>query len=360
MKRLLLVAALALLGYVGWQARWQPTYEAAELERLRTIIEAEVRTWVAEGRLARPDGFVYAVDVAQLAEHAARARDRALYDQLTRVGRGFVIDRAEDPYTQGMVAWRLRPGVAPDASGTTEGLRMARALWRGAEAFGLPADRALAERLVEAWLRHATVDHGVWMVRNYFNLGTRAFANDSFMIDYDADFVARAGRGKPAWQEAAARSVDLTRAARAPSGLLRSMVQGDVRTLMPKLDVRVFAPNDVVQLNNVCTVAETVVEQAPELGRGVLDFARQQPQPLRRYFRAETGAPVHEAEAEITSMTCLARLAARLGEPEARADFAYRAVFHWRTFSETWPSPRAYTASEVLLAIDALLERRES
>ncbi len=31
--------------------------------------------------------------------------------------------------------------------------------------------------------RHAAEEQGVWMIRNYFNLGTRSFANNSFLVD---------------------------------------------------------------------------------------------------------------------------------------------------------------------------------
>ncbi len=87
----------------------------------------------------------------------------------------------------------------------------------------------------------------------------------------------------------------------------------------------------------------------------MLDFAYDAPRPLRRYFRGRDGEPVGEVRAEITSLTCLARLAARLGETRAQAHFGERAVWHWRTFVKGWQPPRAYTASEVLLTIDALL-----
>lgn len=347
----LVLGVCALGAYVGW-SRWQRTYDPAELARIRTTIEQEVRRWVAEGDLARDDGFVYAVDVAQLMEHAARVGDDALFTALRDYAVAhLVLDREDDPYTRGFVAWRHRPGVPPDASGTTEALRLARALWLGAA----PADRALARRVLDGYVRHAAIDHDVWMVRNYFNLGTRAFANDSFLIDYDPDLLRQAAAEDPALEDAAARSLDLVRRARAPSGLLYSMIQGDVRTLMPRLDLSVFSPNDVVQLNNACTVAETVTGSAPEIARGVLDFAYDARRPLRRYFRGRDGEPVGETRAEITSLTCLARLAARLGDARAAAHFGERAVWHWRTFAEGWQAPRAYTASEVLLAIDALL-----
>jgi len=348
------LGVVALGAYVGW-SRFTRTFDPTELVALRARVEAEVTVWVSRGELARGDGYVYAVDVAQLMEHAARAGRADLFASLRTYAEGhLVIDDPEDPYTRGFVLWRTRPGAARDASGTTEALRLARALWIS----GTPADLALARTLLDGYARHATVDHDVWMVRNYFNLGTRAFANDSFLVDYDPDLLFATGDRR--FVDLARRSVDLVRRARAPSGLLYAMIQGDVRTLLPRLDLSVFSPNDVVQLNNACTVAETVVDSAPEVARGVLDFAYDAPRPLARYFRGRDGEPVGETRAEITSLTCLARLAARLGDARAAAHFGERAVWHWRTFVGGWQSPRAYTASEVLLAIDALLASPES
>ncbi len=344
---LVVALAVALVGYVGW-VRWTPRLDVAELRALRARLHASVTDWVERGTLARTDGHTYTVDLAQLLEHAARSGDAALYGKLRAIAAPLVLERPDDPYTRGFVAWR---DGAPDASGTTEALRLARALWLGAERFGEAGDRALAREVLEGYARHAATDHGVWLVRNYFNLGTRAFANDSFLVDYDPDLLA----GVPGFEEVAARSLELVRRARAPSGLLYAMVQPDLRTLLPRLDLVVFSPNDVVQLNNACTVAETVVRGAPEVARGVLDFALSRPAPLRRYFVGRTGAPFNEVPAEITSLTCLARLAARLGDADAAHHLGERAVWHWRTFADGLQPPRAYTASEVLLTLDHLI-----
>ncbi len=342
---------------MGWQ-RARIEVDVAELRELRDRLTASVHDWVATGTLGRDDGAVYAVDLAQLMEHAARVGDIGLYLSLLRSGRAhLVIDRADDPYTRGFVGWRHRAGEPVDASGTTEALRLARALWLGAERFSRPEDRDLAVMILRGYARHAATEHGVWLVRNYFNFGTRAFANDSFLVDYDPDLVGEVARqiGDDDLAEVARRSLDLLRRARTPSGLVYSMVQPDLRTLLPRLDLSVFSPNDVVQLNNACTVAESAVGGAPEIGRAVLDFAAAQSAPLRRYFTGRDGQVVGDAVAEITSLTCLARLAGCLGDVDLATRFTERAVWHWRTFAQGLQPPRAYTASEVLLAIDVLL-----
>lgn len=335
---------------------WPPMPDPRALADIQAALDGEVATWVRGDELVRENGYLYAVDVAQLMLAAARGAQRATYEGLHPLALGFVVDRRDDPYTAGFVAWRVKPGTPPDASGTTEALRLARALWEGAAAFGRPDDAALARRILEGYGRHATVDHDVWLVRNYFNFGTRAFANDSYLVDYDPDFVATVAQatGDPALKTLAERSYALVRRARAPSGLIYDLVQPDIRTLVPDRDLTVFSPNDVVQLNNACTVAETVVEGAPEVARGVLDFAVAQRWPIKRYFLGRTGKRAANVDASVTTLTCLARLAAALGDVPATRRFAWRASWHWKTFLRDFPAPRAYTASEILLTLHAL------
>ncbi len=253
--------------------------------------------------------------------------------------------------------WRQCLDRADDASGTTEGLRVAEALWRGAAAFELTDDRALALLALDGYGRHAAVDQGVWMVRNYFGLGTRAFANDSYLVDYDPDFVAEvaAETGDAALAELARRSAALIEAARAPSGLIHTLVQPDVATLMPDAPVPIFSPNDIIQLNNACTVAAVSVRTAPRAARGVLMFALRRRHHLRRSYFGRSGSPVDQTRADSTTWSCLVRLAARLGDARAVAAFAGPAIDGWRWVLDD-ETPRPYATTEALLAIDALLD----
>src|SRR3954469_17889892 len=55
---------------------------AAKVAQLRDQVRALVRGWVDAGRLVRPDGFVYAVDVAQLMACFVDAGDADAYGRL--------------------------------------------------------------------------------------------------------------------------------------------------------------------------------------------------------------------------------------------------------------------------------------
>src|SRR5262249_49510478 len=154
------------------------------------------------------------------------------------------------------------------ASGTTEALRLAEALWRG-------GDRERARLLLAGYARHAATDQGIWLIRNYFNFATRAFATNSFLVDYDPDFLAEVARAEPdgPWADLATRSAALVGRAATEAGLLYDVVQPELRTLTPGLDLAVFSPNDVVQLANAATVAERAIATRPEVALPVLRFA---------------------------------------------------------------------------------------
>lgn len=336
---------------------------------------ARAAGWVDAGveKLVRPDGFVYAVDVAQLMHCFAEAKDRARYDGLrAHAADHLVTDNPSDPFTRGFVLWRHRPAganagaaPAPDASGTTEALRLARALWLGAGAFDRPADRDLALTVLRGYARHETVDQGVWMIRNYFGFGTRSFASNSYLVDYDPDFgkeVADATADEELGA-VAEKSYALVGGAHTPAGLLYDLVQPELKTMYPLLAEKVvtFSPNDVVQLSNAGTVALTVALGLPAVARRVLDFAltrlAQEPPSLRTYHYGRTGEPVDETQPGINEWSTLTRLAARLSDRPAAAALIAKALPHWDYYLDHVPptQPDAFVASEAIAATTAVL-----
>jgi len=346
---------LCLAGVAAWRLWPASAPDLTDVRAIGAALDARaVQLWHQTG-LRRPDGCVYTVDVGHLATHAALRRDRTLYDALGPTLRGLVRDDPSDPYTRGFVPWRRCLDQPDDASGTTEALRVAEALWRGGAAFDLADDQARARVVLDGYARHATVDQRVWMVRNYFDFGTRAFANDSYLVDYDPDFVAEvaAETGDADLAELARRSARLIDDARAPSGLIHTLVQPDVATLMPDAPIPIFSPNDIIQLNNACTVAAVAAHTAPVAAGRVLAFAMRRRRDLRRAYFGLTGQPVDGTAADSTTWSCLVRLAARLGDDGAVAAFAGPAIHGWRWVLDD-PTPRPYATTEALLAVDAL------
>ena len=337
-----------------------------DAEALRRDLHAVVAHRVQAGRLAREDGHVYAIDVGQLCLYAARCGDRTLYetlrdDALARL----IVDIGDDPYTRGFVLWRhplgldAEPAAPPDATGTTEAVRVAQALWTGASRFDVPADRNTALRILAGYARHATVDQGVWMLRNYFKFETRSFATNSFLVDYAPDFVdeVAATTGNEGLAELADKSYAVVERAVSRSGLFYDIVQPELATLMnPSLVV--FSPNDVIQLPNAATVALQVARGRPAVARRVLEFARVRMPALGLSYTGRTGELVDATPPGVATWAALTRIALALDDARAFDNFYPRLRGTARALTDTPSEPFLYSAGEALLALLAARNSR--
>ncbi len=355
MKRPVAVLFVFLLMSIsGWKALAQ----SMDFEETIAHFEQRAAAVLAAGDFTRDgEDYAYTIDLSQLMLYFALAGDEDSYQQLRElVLEEVFINSPDETYTQGFVAWRYSPDpdVPLDASGTTEALRVAEALWRGATAFNMPRDVTTSVFILDGYSRHAYVDQGIWLIRNYYNLGTRAFANNTFLVDYHPDFVQEVAdaEGNSALAEVAANSYALYEQSLSPSGLFYDMVQPEIRTLVPDLPIIGFSPNDIIQLSNSCTVAETVVAGRPELARLTLDFALERRDDLHKYFNGTTGEPIPEVEvrAGLPEYNCLVRLAARLGEVEALDVFLADAQFWWEELRQR-DEISLYDLGETLLAL---------
>ncbi len=330
---------------------------ARSTQDLQDQLHRKVQEWVSGGQLARPDGFIYAVDIGQLLAYAATNGDYNLYVALRDFAtRYFILNNPSDPFTQGFVVWRYRNTTPPEASGTTEALRLAEGLWLGSRMFGEPADRERALLILQGYARHAYVDQGVWLIRNYFNLQTRSFVTNSFLVDYDPDFVREVADavGDSELYDVARQSYALISRAVAPSRLLYEMIQPEVLTILPDLDLVVFSPNDIVQLSNSCTVAERAVREAPVIGEEILAFALQHRFLLKSYYYGISGRPASDRGPGPGTYACLVRLAVKLKDQQAINSFFNPLMAQVGSFIEAPYEPRLYVASEFLLALQTL------
>lgn len=315
--------------------------------------------WLAADDLVRDDGFIYAVDVAQLAIYAAQRRDRPMFAALRRlIVDKLVLNDPAQPYTQGFVAWRCKPGEQPHASGTTEALRAAEALWLGAEAFDRPEDRDQAVLILRGYARHAYVDQGVWFIRNYFNFRSGAFATNSYLVDYDPDFLFLVGAAivDDELRDVAQRSAELIEQAVAPSGLLHQVVQPELLTIMPAGQRPIFSPNNVEQLSNTATVAQRCAQSCRAVAERVLRFTVRRVRRLHLFYDATTGKPIGNEKAAAATYAAGVRLAIRLGDRPAHDELVPTLTTRAVRFAESPGEPRLYIAGELLLALQQSID----
>jgi len=321
-----LLFALALAGALaspdnrGFQV--PADYQAAAID-----LDAATRDWLQHNGVARRDGFVYGMDVAPLMLYAAWRNDAALYAQLLESAQPLIVTGG-DAATDHFVLWRARRDRAPEVSGATEALWLARALWTGGRVIGRDGDRAEAQKILAGYARHADRRPGDWFVRKYYAFGTHSFAGLSILAAYYPDFVAEAlpGAAKPGG--IAQRSYALLRQAVTPMKLLAPLVQPDLEPDFPRLGVTHFAPNNLLPLADACDGAEGALRGAPELARGVLAFVGAPPDRrdtngrLYAYFHRKTGLGIGDGTLATTGYACLMRLASALDDAEHQREFA--------------------------------------
>ena len=331
--------------------------EGEEARDLKAELHSLVRERVSVGKLARSDGFVYTVEISQLMLFAAREGDQDLYETLARFAmEKVVLNRPDDPYTRGFVLWRYREGSKPDASGTTEALRLAQGLWAGWKAFNRKEDREWALIILRGYVRHSTSDGSVWMIRNYFNLGTRAYSTNSFLVDYAPDFVSKVANesGDMELAEIARQSYLLIERAQAPTGLIYDILQPEIGTLMHDKSLIIFSPNDAIQTSNSVSIVTYSVQGSPHVARKLIKFCLDEMPRLRFSYYGRTGEVHLDKQPGIEAWALLVRVAVTLEDREALDIFyPYLASNAGRT-EEIPDDAWLFVASELLLGLQAV------
>jgi hypothetical protein len=300
------------------------TAPARALDHERLVDELERR--VLRGEIARSDGYIYGMDVGQALTELAHASRREPYAKLRDLSLKHLVYRsADNPWADGFVVWRVKAGERPDASGTAEALRLAEGLRAGAQRLGFTADLEASRDILGAYLKHAYVDRGVWLIRNYFNLGTRSFASNSYLFGYDADLLRQAAADDPAFAEAARESAKMIARLATREGFLEEILQPEILTAFPVGMPAAFSPNGIRSVLNSCTALERATAAAPDQGRRLLasvtaEMDRQQAAGARvpalpLYWQFDQPLPKHRAGVAVYG--CLARLAHRLRHPAA-------------------------------------------
>lgn len=366
-RRWLQLVAAAGVGAIGWSGPSRPISRAhddnfKDMARMLTPLEAQFAAalfgWLDAGKLVRDDGFLYAIDLGLLSIYAAGELDAGKYRHVRDYAvNHFLTNSPNDPLLHHLVQWRVKasdPGL--DATGTTESLRLAKALWIGARRFGDSSDADLAVEILRGYARHARVDQNIWFIANYFSLNLHTYANNSFLVDYDPDFVAEVAklRRDAELSSVAEKSYALLEQGFTPRGLIYDLVQPEVKTLVPELDLAIFSPNDVCGLANCATVADTLAIGRPVYARRVMEFAFNRRDVLSRYYFGRTGEPATAGRAGSFEWATLVRLAASLGQAGEVVGFLKYALPAWQTLLMFLKPSHAYTAAEILLACAAV------
>lgn len=368
-RELLSGMAIATVGVAVGSPQAADTIKPASTESMMSAIRAirdraqeEMLSRLESGRIARPNGYLYTVDAAQLMIVLAQLGDQDGYAILRdHCVKNLIRNQPDDTFTRGFVPWRYKQGEAADASGTTEALRVAKGLWLGSQAFGEPGDADWARLVLLGYGTHATIDEGIWLVRNYFAFQTRSFASNSFLVDYDPDFVREIADATSDSHLAALADNcrKVVERSVAPCGLLYDLIQPELITLYPELPMLAFSPNDVIGIANCGTTALGVARQSPEVARKILRFAMLNDGDLRRYYLGRSGRPANDSPAAVCEFAILVRLAVAINDAAAVNRLLNGALQQWHWVANHPELCDAFLYCEMLEACIAVLKYEE-
>ena len=368
-RELLSGMAIAAVGIAVGSPQGAQSIRMASTESMLGAVRAirdrayqEMLARLQDGRLTRPNGYFYTVDAAELMIVLAQLGDREGYTVLRdHCVKKLIRNKPDDPFTRGFVPWRYKQGEEPDASGTTEALRVAKGLWLGSQAFNEPGDADWVRLVLSGYGTHATIDEGIWLVRNYFTFQTRSFASNSFLVDYDPDFIREIADATSDTQLAtlADNCRKVVERSVAPCGLLYDLIQPELITLYPELPMLAFSPNDVIGIANCGTAAIGVVRQSPDVARKILRFVMLNDGDLRRYYLGRSGHPANDSLAAVCEFAILVRLAAALNDATAVNRLLNRALQQWHWVANHPELCDAFLYCELLEACIAVLKDQE-
>lgn len=269
----------------------------------------------------RPDGWAYAVDVGNLMLYAAERGEIELFRQLSDVvRRDYLITRSNDRNALYTVAWRFRRDRPVEASGTTETLRMVEAYWIAGERWNNEYYHQLAWAMAKAYVRHEWSDeYGEgWYIRNYYNYETKAYATNTFLVDYAPDVLRRVADGMrdTDLRKTADKAADFVVRAQVPFGYFHEMYQPEIATLYD--NITYFSPNGVLQIIDSHEAALGISElYAPGEARRTYEFSKAQhlsPLGIRNQYQMN-GAPNPGGEGVTAAVYAfVARLSTRMGD----------------------------------------------
>ena len=362
---LLILVVLIVIGsklYLKWY--YHTLSNPLDILKLKSQVEKNLEQWIDQGELVREDGHIYTVDTAQIAIYAAQEGKEALYQKILPMVKATIVDIPGQEYTVGMISWRIpkdfsqNPDFKRDASGTTEALRVAEALWLGHQKFKLD-HMDWVKKIILAYQKHQTIDQNQWMIRNYYNLQTQAFAPNSYAVDYDPDFLWKIAQDttdpelKSVAQTLSEKSADLLAKSISPSGLVHQVMLPEIMTLLPTIKMIAFSPNGIEMINNALTVAERCVHTCPSVIEATQKFLHKQ-EKFGRAYQAITGESLSKEGAGIVEYAAITRFACYVGDTQTLDRTLSDYALHLNTFLK-WPAGvKIYVASEVLMGLTCL------
>lgn len=303
----------------------KPNYTVPENADEATKIEIAAKKAILEkmnsnGLIYRSDGYCYAVDMGNLLIYAAKTKDRQLFDLLLSIIKNYFIQTATtDDNALYTVVWRIKNGVSPDASGTTETLRVLEGVWLGYKNWPEEDLKNLAHKIALAYAKHQVTDpFGFWYICNYYNYQTRGYATNTYTIDYNPDLLFEIGTflKDSTILSVAEKSRRFVLEAQIPSGLFHNNYDHEMRTIYP--GICHFSPNNIIKPGDSAEIALTIAAGSPQEASKTLNFIKTHWPDIKGAYYANTEEPYQPLSGiSLGHLSSFLRIASKLDPPFA-------------------------------------------
>jgi len=163
-----------------------------KIQKFRFQVASELRKRLSLGLPLRPDGYCYAIDLAEIMQAGVESDDSLLFIRAYEIlKRNYIV---RDSWIDSAVLWRYKPGAGIDASGTAETIHCAYAIFLAYKKWGIEEYKRVSYSLAKAYLKHGfMIDSDRFLVKNYFNYQTRTLSENTWMINQRPDFLMLIG-----------------------------------------------------------------------------------------------------------------------------------------------------------------------
>jgi len=164
----------------------------SRLRELETKAIDEIKRRLSLGLPSRPNGFCYAIDLAEIMQTGAEIGDSSMFRSAYEILKKHYIIR--DSWIDSSILWRYKPEVEPDASGTAETIHCAHAIFLAYKKWKKEEYKRVSYSLAKAYLKHGyMIDSNRFIVKNYFNYQTRTLSENTYLINQRPDYLYEIG-----------------------------------------------------------------------------------------------------------------------------------------------------------------------
>lgn len=224
------------------------------------------------GLPSRTDGFCYAIDLAEIMQSAVEIGDSILFSKAYEAIKKHYIIR--DTWIDSAIVWRYKKDSEIDASGTAETIHCAFAIYLAYKKWGVEEYKKVSYSLAKAYIKHGYMpEPDKFLVKNYFNYGTRTLSENTYLINQRPDFLYLIGKEN--------KDDDMIEKSRmmynaiiggyVKNGFFNSLYDIGVKTIIPSSN-GYYSPNGIFPLISSIDISLSIIEFNPKPAREILDF----------------------------------------------------------------------------------------